>query len=490
MRDDALRARLTELNPWWRLQAAGLDPTGWTTFDRLLKDRSGYDLGYRSPVLNDLAEAPVGNTLTLLQGPRRVGKSVVLRDLVATLCARPDVDARQIISLSCDAMTAQDLTRAIKLGRDLTRSVDQLQPQPRIWLFDEITGVRGWASTLKYARDSSAFGDDTVVATGSSWRDDEDIEGNLLAGRAGTSGLRRTRQLLPMSFPEYVRLARSDIPPVAAVHIANLQTPLIRTSLEPLAFLVDELDLAWTSYLTIGGFARAVSVMERSGAHDGAFIEDLQAWLRRDVDPDGPQESLPVLLDAISRRGSSPLDRTKTAVHLGYASKATFERRLNRLVHSFAALWCPQRDERARVVAGTQAKLYLSDPILSWLPSLLRPGTPTPDFTILTEQTLGIALARAIDGLEAGRWVGGDTIGYERTGTGNEIDFTPIRIGTPAGPDRSVAIESKWVDHGWRGESRGIRAKHDGGIVATKTVLDLSNSVWAIPAPLLAMLLG
>ena len=187
---------------------------------------------------------------------------------------------------------------------------------------------------------------------------------------------------------------------------------------------------------------------------------------------------------------TSPLDRAGTAAELGYASKATFERRLSRLLNSFAGLWCPQRDDRGRRVAGTQGKLYLTDPIIAWIPHLLRAGSTSPDFTALTEQVLGIALARAIDGLEPGRWIGGDTIGYRRTGGGKEIDLAPVTVASAGGPRPTVPIESKWVDHGWRREALTMTAKYGRGVLATKTVLDLDNGAWAVPAPLLALLLG
>jgi hypothetical protein len=87
--------------------------------------------------------------------------------------------------------------------------------------------------------------------------------------------------------------------------------------------------------------------LETTGAHDRGYLEDLHAWLRRDVDPDGPQESILLLLDAIAARSSSPFDRAGTAEALGYASKNTFDRRLARLVASYGALWCPQRNEKA-----------------------------------------------------------------------------------------------------------------------------------------------
>jgi len=62
---------------------------------------------------------------------------------------------------------------------------------------------------------------------------------------------------------------------------------------------------------------------------------------------------------------------------LVYPSRDIFVRRLNRLVSSHAAIWCPRR-EGEQVVAGAQAKLYLTDPLLATLPSRLRTGLPGP----------------------------------------------------------------------------------------------------------------
>ena len=90
-------------------------------------------------------------------------------------------------------MAARDLRRVLTLARVLTRSVDLEQPQPRVWLFDEVLGISGWTSVFKAARDNTLFGDDTVVATGSRWVSQEDIQANLLAGRAvGFLGGRRS----------------------------------------------------------------------------------------------------------------------------------------------------------------------------------------------------------------------------------------------------------------------------------------------------------
>ncbi len=51
-------------------------------------------------------------------------------------------------------------------------------------------------------------------------------------------------------------------------------------------------------------------------------------------------------------------------------------------------------------------------------------------------------------------------------------------------------MESKWVDSGWRKEALTIEGKHGTGILATKTILDTRHVAWAVPAPLLALMLG
>jgi predicted AAA+ superfamily ATPase len=251
---------------------------------------------------------------------------------------------------------------------------------------------------------------------------------------------------------------------------------------------VDAYDFAWQAYLTCGGFPRAVAEHTATGEVSLPFMRDLAAWLRRDVDPDAPAESVPLLLSELANRSSSPLNVASAASELGY-SRTVFELRLNRLVSTLAALWCGRRENDQRV-PGSQSKLYLTDPVLAWLPSRLRAGLPSPDMTRLTEATIGVALARAIDSLEEGRWIGGDTIAFARTASGNEVDFAPVTLPADSGTALCIPIESKWVDQGWRGEARTIDGKYGRGILATKTILDTGTNVWAVPAPLLALLLS
>ncbi len=41
----------------------------------------------------------------------------------------------------------------------------------------------------------------------------------------------------------------------------------------------------------------------------------------------------------------------------------------------------------------------------------------------------------------------------------------------------------------WRAEARTIDGKYERGVLATKSILDTSTRVWAVPAPLLTLLM-
>jgi hypothetical protein len=53
----------------------------------------------------------------------------------------------------------------------------------------------------------------------------------------------------------------------------------------------------------------------------------------------------------------------------------------------------------------------------------------------------------------------------------------------------TTPVEAKWVTTGWRSEARTIEGKFVRGIVATRTIIDLQHPTWALPAPLVALLL-
>ncbi|MGH7642401.1 MAG: ATP-binding protein [Candidatus Dormibacteria bacterium] len=486
MRDDQIRERLVDENPWWRGVARDGEYQSWQESDPVLRARARLDLGYRAGTLDDIARGVIDDKLVVLRGPRRIGKSVLLKDTIAALCSRTDVDPRQVIYLPCDGMRSLDLNRAHKLGRDLTRSVGDKR---RVWLLDEVTGIPGWSEALKYLRDNTLLGQDTVVSTGSSWDEDADVERNLLAGRAGASSTDRSRLVLPMTFREFLTASLASVPLPVSLPLWQIQSPEAKRTAADLELYISDLDLRWQAYLTSGGYPRAVAEFDAQGMVSDAFIADLAAWLHQDVDPTSTADSLPQLLSQIQERSVAPLDVADLSSSLGFSKRNAAELRIDRLISSFAALRCPQFDGEGNRVGRTQSKLYLVDPLLSWIPSRMRSGLSRPDFTHLTEAALGVALARAVDSAQPGRWQSGDTIGYLRTGGGREIDFAPISVPSGHSPMFTVPIEATWVTSKWRQGARSIEGRFKRGIIATRTILDTENPAWAIPVPILVLLL-
>lgn len=342
---------------------------------------------------------------------------------------------------------------------------------------------------VKRLRDQTALGDDTVVATGSRWVGAENVTADLFAGRAGTGNHRRIRHVMPMSFRDYLVVSGRDLPTPSTADLWDLQSNTTRDTLDALRFLVDDYDLAWQSYLRSGGFPRAVYEHVTTGAISEGYVRDLEAWLIADVAEDEAPDSVSLLLDGLASRMTSPLNLTKTTQELGYGSRNQFDRRLRRLISTFAVLQCPQRDRHGRLVSSAQSKYYLTDPLLAWLPSRRRSGLAEPSMPALSEMALGASMAIALDEVQEGRLIHGDTIGYIRTDSGQEVDLAPVPLPTPSGDRFSTPIESKWVTHGWRPQAMTVENKYRAGIVATRSILDLSNPAWAVPAPLVALLL-
>jgi hypothetical protein len=81
-----LRSQASIPLAWWAAAAAAPNPTAWQHANRTLRDRTQFDLGYRSSILSDIASATPDGSLVILTGPRRAGKTVALPDAALRLC--------------------------------------------------------------------------------------------------------------------------------------------------------------------------------------------------------------------------------------------------------------------------------------------------------------------------------------------------------------------------------------------------------------------
>ena len=192
--------RLHEYNPWWD-DAAAMDRDGeisaWK--ESTIKWDPRMDVSYER-----------GDSVYSLRGPRRVGKTTLLKLWIADLLesgVRPQSVMYYAFDLEERPTDVADIVCAY-----LDRVADRNEPR-RFLFLDEISNVRNWQRAVKNLHDRRKLKDCTVVTTGSHLvdlrRSDE-----LLPGRRGAPGDSLDKFLMPMSFGRYVAVMDPAMAPL------------------------------------------------------------------------------------------------------------------------------------------------------------------------------------------------------------------------------------------------------------------------------------
>ncbi len=470
MKDTEIADLLRDRNRWWR------DAHGWQSKDGDLLEAAEAPFEYRPAVLEDIA--PSG--LYTLSGPRRVGKSLELRRTIAHLIAS-GVPARSILYCSCDGFSSQDLRRLFRVGESLTRHLEG----PRWWLIDEVTAIgRGWSSVIKDLRDDTPLRRDCVVLTGSSSRELREARKNL-AGRRGPATSVPDRLLLPVAFRDFWRLigGSAEIPSPPHLEPSRMISRHAAEAVAELAFWANELVDAWELYLRVGGFPRAIRDFIQTGDVTEAFTRDLWDVARGEAVRTSSLNDAQLLnlMARLTRGLCSPVNASSLAAEVGLGSHHAVSDRINDLTFAFLAWSCHRMADDGQPNTRAQRKVYFTDPAIARIPSTVHHAHAAPDVSRLAEQQIGLSLARASAAGRADAFVAAHEVMFERTAT-SEIDFVGASIGVP--------FESKYVERGWKSASRSLAARYGRGIVATRNVLDIDGPIWAVPAAIVAWLLG
>jgi len=467
--DSQLRRLLAERSPWRARE-------GWEADDPDLRAAGRLPLSYEPEPLTGI-HAP---GLYVLRGPRRVGKSLELKRTVVRLLAE-GVDAKTVFYCSCDGLSKQDLRRLVAQGHSVSRTL----PGPRHWLLDEVTAVPGWSQTIKELRDQdTTFREACVVLTGSSARDLEQARKDLADRRGGVAD--SDRLLLPMGFRAFCRALEGfeELPSQVfrPKDFLSSQAELAILALEPWS---DALADAWELFLDIGGFPRAVGEFVGTGVVSDGFVQGLWDVVLGDAVRAAPMSEADVaaLLDRLVANLCSPVNASRIARDVGLPGHQSAIDRIEDLVRAFLAWRCHRvRDGRPNTAA--QRKLYFVDPLVAQLAHRRNPAFPAPDTSKLTQQQIGLALSRVVSPHAPAAFVQADRVMYERTDTGAEIDFV--------GADLEIPFECKYTDGHWRQEALTMKARYGRGVMVTRSSLltGVEELIWAIPAGILAWLLG
>lgn len=216
--DQQVAEHLKRLNPWW--QSAAMDPQ-----TQALRPRA-----YLGPVRQLLLEPQLRRAVVLL-GPRRVGKTILIRHLIAGLLAQGTPPQRlAYVEMDHPLLHGQSLEA-------LVRQVEEAAPAgegTRYLFFDEIQSHKDWEKHLKPLVDHRP--DLRILVSGSA--------AAALKRQSTESGAGRFTDFLlpPLTFSEYLALRE--------------EAPAIREG-APGEYLLEDitrLNVQFADYVNYGGY--------------------------------------------------------------------------------------------------------------------------------------------------------------------------------------------------------------------------------------------
>lgn len=243
-----VQRRLNIDNPWWRAgQGVDTEEDGWP--------RRAYFSQFARLALDTLVRRAV-----VLIGPRRVGKTVMLKHLVAQLLRTEGLAGTQILFLSLDTplYSGRSLESLVQLFVDL-----QQHPASKpLWvLFDEVQYLKDWEVHLKSLVDT--YPHIRFIASGSA--------AAALRMKSRESGAGRFTEFIlpPLTFAEYLNFAGQEASLIVDLPEQNGRAPAYH------ATDIHGLNAEFVNYLNYGGFPEAVM--------NPAVRDNPSRFLRQDI---------------------------------------------------------------------------------------------------------------------------------------------------------------------------------------------------------------
>lgn len=465
---DSLDERIRRQNPWWAGGSAAL------ASDPHLRSLREAAIRWEPPVLRNLSPEP-GHTHTL-RGPRQAGKTTSMKRWVQRLLEGGE---SRVLYFSFDLETEPTaLYEVIRRARRLHPA-----PEGSWFLFlDEVTSVPDWPRGVKHAWDVGLTREDFILLTGSSAHDVR-RGAERLPGRRGGG---RDFLQLPMSFRDFCRVTE-----LASVPERTLEAPRAieaegRKLLREANLHVEQLDRAFETFTSVGGFPAAVADFVGEGAPRAETVRLLWQAIAGDVAKGGrDQVAAAKLLEEVSVALGGPLKWKGAADAMDMKNPVTAREYAEFLAEAFALLIVFFWDTSGGTLRPQkQRKVFLMDPLLAEVPPLLMPGARRPGEAGLIEGAVAVALFRsAAAGLVQSGPVPG-SVAYWRSTGGREIDFV-----VPTEEGRRFPVEVKGDARSRISRARSaIRQSFGRGLIATRTVYD--DEVAEIPAVPVSVLLA
>ena len=331
--------RIKANNPWWGYSEAIKN-------DTLILEFENQRYRYFHPLLKTLSTNQDG--VLTLRGPRRVGKSTLVRLIVKRLLLEKNIPKEAVFFFPCDRV--EDYNQLFEL---LKTYLEFARPKTRHRLFiflDEISFIKDWQRGIKELADQGWLKNALCLLTGSSLLDLK-FGSEFLAGRRGKISPADIF-FYPLSFKDFVKLVAPSI---------NLANPP-----ETLFYELPHINKLFYDYLLVGGFPLTINEFYASGRLSNSIYETFFTWIENDLHKTRRNEkTADDLLENVIRTLTTPVSFVSLAKSISLASHLAVAEYLEILEKMFVlfSLNAYLIDQKKRDLKKNK-KIYFTDPFI------------------------------------------------------------------------------------------------------------------------------
>lgn len=456
--------RLIAHSPWWA------EPD-WARNDRSLKRVRSANFSFRhlNRELRHPENLPPGS-ISIIRGPRQVGKTTELKLLVNDLLSA-GITPRNIAYYPCDDIIHfRELMELIKTFAEIIK----MQGGCGYLMLDEITAVKDWSRAVKFLVDAGVLENIYLLLTGSSA---VEIKRGYerMPGRRGQGF---DQAFLPMSFTEFCQAYNLKIPKAVLTDILSNEHAFRMYEMESVGEK-NKFEETLNKYMQCGGFPMVVSDLVNSGSVKEQTIDVYRSVLLSEFEKQRRKVSLVLsLMRKLYNVLGTPVSYNSLTQDTGCRSNAVVQDYLEIINASFLGFILPCIDiANRRPYPKREKKFYAIDPII-WKIAADGTGLPPIHDAVLAEHVVANHLVRPM----ANTWADlGSLEGlyYFRSRKGREVDF--VYFTTPTGRPFGVEVKYQSRVSGW--DEQSIAKGIGQGVLVTRNSFKFSKicriPVWA-----------
>lgn len=431
-----------------RMVSGWFESDDWQAADRHLSRAKASGIEYRH-LPGNLDFTP--GTVSIIRGPRQIGKSTECKFIVASGLARKRHPS-QYVYFPCDNLVRrQELVEVARVAVAMTAPTAE---KPLTLFLDEVTGIKDWYKTVKWLVDTGVLAHTALVLTGSSAQEIKRGYDRMPGRREGGQDL----CLLPMPFHDFARVTEGvDLPIFSLWDAIASEDAFLQFRTQVMGketVLRDLLSL----YLRFGGFPKVVAEVKSQHGIEEATSEMLLAVMASEIEKQRRSAAtLRMILQSLYGAMPNPISLNRIASSQNIPSAETVKDYLEILHASFVTFPVAPLDISKRVdFPRKNRKYYFVDPaFLEAVRAALH--LRELDEACLAESAVAVTLIRHF-ATEWARWGHVKDLHYWRSTSGREVDFVIEK------DNRFYGIEVKFQNtvRGWdelsivKGIGRGV----------------------------------